>query len=61
AFQLISTGTAEDVINIEIMLQDMKNKPMPSQLGYFHPWEAYLNVGVKQNLPLQVKGHDRVG
>ncbi|KIK13952.1 hypothetical protein PISMIDRAFT_117911, partial [Pisolithus microcarpus 441] len=61
AFQLISTGTAEDVINIEIPLQDMKNRPMSLQLGYFHQWEVCLNVGVKQNLPLQVEGHDSVG
>ncbi|KAI6012167.1 hypothetical protein PISMIDRAFT_115173, partial [Pisolithus microcarpus 441] len=46
---LFSTGTAENVINITLALQGMKRKPMPSQLGCFHQWEANIKAGMSQN------------
>ncbi|KIK12591.1 hypothetical protein PISMIDRAFT_120621, partial [Pisolithus microcarpus 441] len=57
AFQLISTGAAEDVINIELALLDMRNQPFPSQIGHFHQWKTYLRAGMHQTPAAQSRSH----
>ncbi|KIK23125.1 hypothetical protein PISMIDRAFT_101104, partial [Pisolithus microcarpus 441] len=49
---LISTGKAENAMEVSLTLHDMKNKPIPSHPMYFCQREAGCKVGGRHSCPL---------
>jgi hypothetical protein len=56
---LLSTGKAEYVKEVNLILQDMKIRLIPSQPMHFHPWKAAMKTRVKQNPSLDSRGMGR--
>ncbi|KAI6096510.1 hypothetical protein F5141DRAFT_1067672 [Pisolithus sp. B1] len=61
ALSLLSTGKAEYVKEVNLILQDMKIELIPSQPMQCYPQKAGIKVEVEQSAPLQSKHYMRAG
>ena len=57
AIHLISSGKAENTVQVTKALQDIKNKPISSQTMPFHLKKAGMKAVVKKKSPLLSKHH----
>ncbi|KAI6111416.1 hypothetical protein F5141DRAFT_1214922 [Pisolithus sp. B1] len=61
ALSLLSTGKAEYVKEVNLILQDMKIELIPSQPMQCYPQKAGMKAEVEQSAPLQSKHYMRAG